>query len=157
MNKLEIVYRHKQELFFWRNHYYIFIPVVTDIKSRYSETISFILDTGAFLTVINRNTAIEQGIADFPVKHKNYPLGGFVGGTTADLVEVPQMIIGDRTINDVIVAIPSIPTTQNLLGLNVLEHFKYYVDTTDEHIYFADNNNYKIGKDFRSGEIQAVI
>ena len=34
-------------------------------------------------------------------------------------------------------------TDDNILGLNVLEHFKYLLDTATSEIFFADNDNYK--------------
>ena len=149
-------FRSKQKLLFEKAHYYIKIPIILDKSSRYNTVISFILDTGAFVTIINRRTAKSLKIDLLPVKVKDHPLGGFAGSTKVDLVEVPQLIIGDRTITNIIVAIPQIETTQNLLGLNVLEYFKFYIDTDDNYIYFQDSDTYKTEDKYRCGEVLSL-
>ena len=156
MIKFETVFRCKQELIFRKTHYYLRVPVIIDTESRYNKPISFIVDTGAFITIINKETAIKNKIDLLPIKLKDLELGGFVGGTKVDLVEVPQFIIGDRTITNVVVAIPQIDTTQNILGLNVLEYFNFHIDTDDNYIYFQDSNEYKIEDKYRCGEVLSL-
>ena len=157
MIDININFRSKQKLFFEKAHYYIEIPIILDKESRINKPISFIVDTGAFVTIINRRTAKSLEIDLLPVKTKDHPLGGFAGSTKVDLVEVPQLIIADRTITDIIVAIPQIETTQNLLGLNVLEFFNFYIDTDENYIYFQDSDTYKTEERYRCGEILSLI
>jgi len=153
MIEINLKFRNKQEVEFKKTHYYIKVPVILDPQSRFNEPISFIVDTGAFLTVINKRTAKRCKLDLLPVKTKDYQLGGFAGSTKVDLIKVPQFILGDRTITDVVVAIPQIETTQNILGLNVLEYFKFYIDTDENYIYFQDSDEYKIEDTYRCGEI----
>ena len=153
MIDINLKFRNKQELMFKKTHYYIEVSVILDSETRYNEPISFILDTGAFVTVINKRTAKRCKLDLLPVNVKDYQLGGFAGSTKVDLVEVPQFIVGDRTITDVVVAIPQIETTQNILGLNVLEYFKYYIDTDEDYIYFQDSDTYKIEDIYKCGEV----
>ena len=51
------------------------------------------------------------------------------------------------------VAVPHVYTDINILGLNVIELFKYYVDTENDMIYFADNPNPTIEEPLRCGKV----
>ena len=156
MININMTFRCKQELLFRKTHYYIKIPIILDKESRYNKPISLIVDTGAFVTIINKETANRYKLDLLPIKLRDHPLGGFAGSTKVDLVEVPQIIIGNRTISDVVVAIPQIETTQNILGLNILEYFKFYVDTDENYIYFQDSDTYKIEDIYRCGEVLSL-
>ena len=156
MIDINLKFRNRQKLLFDKAHYSLEVPIVLDKESRYNKSIFFILDTGAFVTIINNETANRYKIDLLPIKVKDHPLGGFAGSTKVNLVEVPQFIIGDRTIPDVVVAIPQIETTQNILGLNVLEYFKFYIDTDKNYIFFQDSDEYKIENMYRCGEILSL-
>ncbi|MCL2172008.1 MAG: hypothetical protein FWB71_07590, partial [Defluviitaleaceae bacterium] len=54
------------------------------------------------------------------------------------------------------VAVPHIDTPANILGLNVIDHFKFLVDTDEDKIYFADNPNPGIPDILRARRIYAV-
>ena len=75
-------------------------------------------------------------------------LSGYSGQCDAALFEVPGLVIGGKILEGVKVAIPKKSgkgeaRNLNILGLNVLEHFKYLLDSTNGKIYFAQNKNYK--------------
>ena len=54
------------------------------------------------------------------------------------------------------VAVPHAITDLNILGLNVIELFKYYVDTENDLIYFADNPNPTIEEPLRCGKVHIL-
>ena len=156
MIDINLKFRNKQKLLYEKAHYILEVPIVLDLESRYNNSIFFILDTGAFVTIINKRTAKSLKIDLLPIKVSDHPLGGFAGCTKVDLIEVPQLIIGDRTITDVIVAVPQIETTQNILGLNVLEYFRFYIDTDNNYIYFQDSDTNKTEDKYRCGEVLSL-
>ena len=101
-------------------------------------------DTGAYLSVVNRETAVAFGFHELPPIEKNVPVGGFAGSREVNLVEIPGIVLGGRRLINVRVAIPNGNTNDNILGLNVLEHFNYLVDTKNSLIYFSENDNYRL-------------
>ena len=64
MININMTFRSKQELSFRKTHYYLEIPIVLNIESRHNASIFFIVDTGAFITIINRRTAKRYKIED---------------------------------------------------------------------------------------------
>ncbi len=120
-------------------HFYIQIPIIREGTKR-DEYIDFILDTGAYITVISRRTAIKYKYDILPKDRVN--LHGFTGNELADLVEIPALKIMDKVMTNVKVLIPvDININQEVLGLNVLEYFNYYIDTKNDKIYFKENDN----------------
>jgi hypothetical protein len=73
-----------------------------------------------------------------------------------DIKEIPGVIIGGRRLEGVRVAVPHIKTDVNILGLNVIELFKYYVDTEDDMIYFAQNPTPSIPELLQCSKIHLV-
>ena len=148
-------YRCKQELFFEedKGQYYIEIPVIQNLGDYSNESVMFLLDTGAYITVLSENTAVALGFDKLPSVIDRFHLAGFAGACTASLKEIPGMIIGDRTLKGVKVAIPHEDTKYSILGMNVLEHFKFFVDTENTLIYFADNPKYKLPQEIKCAEV----
>jgi predicted aspartyl protease len=128
-------------------HYYLHIPAFFTLNSYANRRINFILDTGAYLTVISRHTAIRFGFDKLSPIHSDINLSGFAGTCKGDLIETPGLIIGGKILEGVRVAIPKATEGMNILGLNVLEYFNYLIDSTNSKIYFARNENYKIPKE----------
>ena len=120
-------------------HYHIHIPTFYDHESYTNRRIDFIFDTGAYITVITRNTAMSLGFLDSYTIETNVPLSGFSGECLADIKNIPGFVIGGRRLEGVKVAVPHSDTDMNILGLNVLEHFKYCIDTESDKVYFAPN------------------
>ena len=154
MDELQIKYRCRHNLVYGEDgHYYIDLRVIYSADLNLNERIRFLVDTGAYLTVINISTANELGHAVWKTLNASIPLSGFTGSTTASLKELPKLVIGDRSAIGVKVAIPHELTKHNILGLNVLEHFKFFVDTENMYVYFADNPVYKLPEDLKCTEI----
>ena len=104
------------------------------------ESFWFILDTGAFLTVISRIRAEQFGFDKLPKIASK--IKGFTGETPADFVRIPSLKIIDKLITDVPVLIPhKRDLEQNILGLNILEYFNYYIDTENDRMYLNLNPN----------------
>jgi hypothetical protein len=110
----------------------------------------FILNTGAYLSVIARGTAIDCGFDKLPKTATT--LFGFGGGIDVDYVRIPGLRILSRLHTDVPVLIPhdmyrTNPKTgerrqmPEVLGLNILEYYNYYIDTEIDRIYLAENPN----------------
>ena len=105
-------------------------------------TSTIMLDSGAYLTVISSDVAIEYGFDSLP--YKSVDLHGFTGSTPAKLITVPGLKIAGCVITQVNILVPidtSIKTV--VLGQNVLEYFNYKVDHDEGRIYFDKNPNPK--------------
>jgi len=137
-------------------HYHLLIPTFYDHNSPANAEIDFVFDTGAYLTVISRDTAYNFGFLDRFTIQPNVPINGFSGGCMADMKEIPGLIVGGRRLEGVKVAVPHIDTDMDILGLNVIEHFKYFVDTENDMIYFAENPNPEIPDLLKPCKIHAI-
>ena len=125
---------------------------ITDKKVSYygEKPVRLILDTGAYLTVISRGTAQLCYFDRLPKIATR--IFGFSGSIGADYVRIPGIVILGKVLQDVPVLIPHdlyrldeetgdkrrIP---EVLGLNILEYYNYYVDTENDRIYLNENPN----------------
>jgi predicted aspartyl protease len=138
-------------------HRHLELPLFFGKGSYSNERVDFIFDTGAYLTVLTQKTARLFGFDKITPIRPNIPLTGFAGShCTGDLVAIPGILIGGRILEDVKVAIPHVDTEDDILGLNVLEHFNYLIDTANDKIYFSDNVEYKAFVNLKCGRITAV-
>ena len=157
MGSLNFEYRDKVFLFYGEDaHYYIDLLVTYNPELNHSKKIRFMIDTGAYLTVINNFTANELEHTLWKSIISSIPLAGFTGRTTATLKEIPKIIIGGRTLIGAKVAIPHDDTKQNILGMNILEHFAFFMDTNNMSMYFADNLNYKLPEELRCVDVLSI-
>jgi len=127
------------------------------------EAIDFILDTGAYLSVISRSTAIRCGFDKLPKKTTD--LFGFGDAIAVDFVRIPGLIILGKTRTDIPVLIPhsmyrtnprtgEIKQMPEVLGLNVLEYYSYYIDTENDRLFLNDNPNPRFYSKFlESGQV----
>jgi len=150
-----ILYREEE------GHYYIPIPAFYAKESHANDTITFMLDTGAYLTVITPYTAEWFGFNKLTPINPDIILRGYAGECKAALVEIPGLVIGGKILDGVKVAIPKMTeqsgiNSVNILGLNVLEYFRYLIDSADCKMYFARNEDYKIPKELGCVNIRAV-
>ncbi|MCL2203175.1 MAG: retropepsin-like domain-containing protein [Defluviitaleaceae bacterium] len=110
--------------------------------------LQLIIDTGAHLTVLSRATAIMRGFHKLP-KIPTF-IHGYSGKEPADFVYIQGFKILGKVITHVPVLIPHAlhsidPETkekrqfQEVLGLNVLEYFNYYVCTEEDKLYMKWN------------------
>ena len=117
--------------------YYLTLSIFYEGGPAEGRDIKFILDTGAYLSVISRGTALLYGLDKLPKKATS--LFGFSGGISADFVRIPGIRILDEVRTDVPVLIPHDmyrfnPVTKEnkrmpeILGLNILEYYNYYQD-----------------------------
>ena len=121
-------------------HHYITIRAIYTGSDIDGTDIDFILDTGAFMTVISRDIAKEFGYDRLP--KVSAKIKGYSGEVPADFVRIPGLKVLDPLLTDVPVLIPhSNEHKQNVLGLNVLEYFNYYIDTENDKIYLGNNTN----------------
>ena len=107
--------------------------------------IPFVIDSGAYITVLTCPTARRIGL---PLTGKyTVNLTSFNkerGSDKAELVVVPKIMIGKHSVEDVQVLVPleDIDIAE-VLGENVLEYFNYTVDHGIDRVYFAKNPNPK--------------
>ena len=136
-------------------HRHLKIPVFYNTDENNNNSIDFILDTGAYLTVLTKRTAELFGFDKLLPLAVNVPLTGFAGyKVEGDLIEIPILLGGKRLIAKVVV--PYVHITNNILGLNVLEHFNYSIDNTNDKIYFSDNPVYKANNVLMCSNIWSV-
>jgi len=137
-------------------NYHIRVPMFYEYNSYSNDTVDFIFDTGAYITVINRFEAKLFGYDDSYTIQHNVPLAGFAGGCMTDIKSIPGIIIGNKRLEGVKVAVPHIDTDVNILGLNVIELFKFCVDTESDEIYFSQNPRPNIPEQLRIGKIHHI-
>jgi len=84
-------------------HYHLLVPVFHDFNSYSNDSVDFVFDTGAFLSVLTQDTAIRLGFENRFIVQKDIELSGFAGGCLADLKEIPGYFIIYR--NKIILAV----------------------------------------------------
>ncbi|MCL2189335.1 MAG: retroviral-like aspartic protease family protein [Defluviitaleaceae bacterium] len=120
-----------------KGHVYIDIPIIREGGTN-SDRINFMYDTGAYITVINREMYEWYGLNKFP--RRAATMGGYVGSTPGYIFQVPGMKIGKRLLLGVWAFTPkSKEIKQNLLGDNVIEYFRPLQDNQNDCFYFIDN------------------
>jgi len=138
-------------------HRHVLVPLFFDKDSYSNDTTDFVFDTGAYLTVLTKDTAKEFGFDMLTPIQRNIPLTGFANSKcTGDLIEIPGMLLGGKRLEDVRVAIPYIETEDDILGLNVLEYFNYLIDSGNDKVYFVDSPIYKPPKELGCGKVTTV-
>ena len=89
------------------NHYHLKVFTYYEIESTHGRRIDFIFDTGAFITVLTRQTAIDMGFGDDAYTiETNFKLNGISGFCLADIKEIPGFLIGISRLSGVKVAVP---------------------------------------------------
>ena len=124
-------------------HYYVTLRAIYNSSDNaYTEKIDFILDTGAFITVISRDIAELFGYDKLPKIPSK--IKGYTGEAPADFVRIPGLKVLNIELVDVPVLIPyNKELKQNILGLNVLEYFEYSIQTKKDKMYISLNTNPK--------------
>ena len=112
--------------------------------------LKLILDTGAYMTVLSRGTAIKHGFDKLPKTVTSFT--GFGGSVAVDFIRIPGLLILGRLRQDVPVLVPhdmyrvdektgKPKQMQEVLGLNVLEYYNYFVNTENDRLYLQENPN----------------
>jgi predicted aspartyl protease len=87
-------------------HYHLQVPAFYERGSYANCSIDFVFDTGAFITVVSRETAKRLKFLDTHTIMKDIQLDGFTGGCLADIKETPGFLIGGKFIDGAKVAVP---------------------------------------------------
>jgi len=120
-----------------KGHVYLSVQIVCE-GSTDEDKIDFLYDTGAYLTVINRNRYEWFGLHKLP--RKAVTIGGYNGSTDGYMFQIPGLKIGNRLLSGVWAFTPkSKDIKQNLLGDNIIEYFRPFQDNLYDCIYFIDN------------------
>ena len=117
--------------------------------------LNLILDTGAFITIINKKAAI---LNDYRViEGESCHIRGFSEkGLLCDLRLVPTVIFCGYEIKDVIIATPKADgiIVSEVLGMNILENFNFGFDLCKQEIYINKRNDFISNKPrYQSGEV----
>lgn len=126
---------------FERENGHMVIRVYVYVDDLNVSNVDMVLDTGAFVTVLSKETAIDAGL---PLgTGKPVSLRGFSyehDTIQGELIELPRIVVGKHFIYDVKVVIPleDIEVVE-VLGENVLEYMIYTVDHEKNVVYFKKN------------------
>jgi hypothetical protein len=140
---LTLTFNDKTKVEFTRDkgQVYLNIPIVCE-GSTDGDSIEFIYDTGAYITVINRERYENYGLDKLPRRETS--IGGYVGLAPGYVFQIPGLIIGNKLLSGVWAFTPiSMEIKQNLLGDNVIEYFRPFQDNLHSCLYFLDNPNPK--------------
>ena len=100
-------------------------------------------DTGAFITLINKDRAVLNRYAVF--EEKGCIISGFSEkGLVCDLRKIPTVIFCGFRIDDVLIATPhddDVRVTE-VLGMNILENFIFGVVIANEEIYMNSRSSF---------------
>jgi hypothetical protein len=135
--EVEITYSSKEDVEVSENKIHVGIASIG--KSHIPMTrFSLLLDTGAFITLISKERAEENGYKIY--EESGCIISGFSEkGLICDLRTIPTVVFCGFRIEDAVVATPhdnGIPITE-VLGMNVLENFSFGLDFTKSEIYMA--------------------
>jgi hypothetical protein len=117
-----------------------------------------LIETGAFITMLNKSTAEENC---YPITEaKGSAISGFSQqGLLCDLRTIPIMLFCGFTIKDVIVATPHCDnvTVSEVLGMNVLENFDIGLEQTNGEIYLNKRASFVSEKPkYKSGAVSLL-
>ena len=143
--------------------YYVTVNVIYEGSTKDGEEVKLILDTGAFMTVLSRGTAIKHGFDKLPKKAAS--ITGFGGTIPADVIRIPGVKLLNRLYMNVPILVPhemyrvdqktgKKKQMQEVLGLNILEYYNYYVDVGNDRLYLKENPNPKfLNEVLKSGDV----
>jgi len=120
-------------------HAYLELNIVCK-GSTESDTIRFIYDTGAYLTVLNKEVYEWFNLDN--LSRTEATIGGYNGTTPGYLFQIPGLKVGEKLLTGIWAFSPrSDEIKQNLLGDNVIEYFRPFQDNLNDCIYFLENPN----------------
>ena len=120
--------------------------------------LDLLIDTGAFITVINKKTADTNG---YPITNaRGCAISGFSQkNLLCDLRKIPVMVFCGFTIKDVVIATPHYDNiiVSEVLGMNVLENFTIDLEQTKCEIYLNKRASFVSEKPrYKSGAISLL-
>jgi len=121
-------------------HYKLFVTIYRDVGKMKKGVIDFIYDSGAFLTVINKERYETLGLSKLP-RIEHY-INGYTGKAEGFYFQLPLLHIAGEDLPYVWAFSPrSGELSQNLLGTNVIERFRVFQDNENNSFFFQKNNN----------------
>ncbi|MCL2225940.1 MAG: hypothetical protein FWB96_13310 [Defluviitaleaceae bacterium] len=153
MKEFSITYTHRESVEIEGSQ--IHVRLITIDNSRIpAKSLRLVLDTGAFISIINKDIADLNGYKIFA--EKACVIAGFSEkGLICDLRKIPSAIFCNHRIEDVIIATPHdrIPVTE-VLGTNILENFHLGIDFADEKIFTRKRGKFTSEKPkYQSGNV----
>ena len=113
------------------------IPIVCE-GSKDSDKILFIFDTGAYITIINRELYEWYKLDKLP--RTDATISSYSGKINGYAFQIPGLIIGQKLLTGVWAFSPiSRKARQNLIGNNVIDYFLPFLDNLNDCIYFPAN------------------
>jgi len=120
-----------------KGHVYLELPIICK-GSTDTDKILFVYDTGAYLTIINREIYEWYGLNTLP--RRETVVNGYIGTTPGYLFQIPSLKVGEKLLTGVWAFSPkSSDIKYNLLGDNVIEYFRPFQDNLNKCIYFIEN------------------
>ena len=120
--------------------YRLYTTIYRDTEKSKVGLIDFIYDSGAFLTVINKERYETLGLDRLP-RIEHY-INGYTGKAPGYYFQLPWIQLGGEDLPYVWAFSPkSGELSQNLLGTNVIERFRIFQDNETDCFFFIKNNN----------------
>jgi len=153
----KISYKNKTSLKIKDNQAFIDLYSI-DNSNTPAKKLTFLLDTGAFMTTLLKETAIDNGYKIHTPKA--FVIGGFGGGSVlCDLRVIPMLLFCNYKIKDAIIATPNadnIPINE-VVGMNILENFQIGVDFALRELYANSRGKFVSQKPkYQSGEVSLM-
>ena len=138
-----------------KGHFYVDILMVCE-GSADDAFISFLYDTGAWMTVLSRRHYEANNLNTLP--RQRFSMGGYGAGEDNSrkipgyVYKIPALKIGNKLLAEVWAFTPaSYDITENILGGNAIEYFCPFQDNNTDFFYFFDNPSPKPYKHEPSG------
>ena len=137
-----ISYSHKGQVDTIQNKLIVHVQSV-DYKNRNLPVVQhdLLIDTGAFITMLNKTSAEECG---YPIiDERGCAISGFSQqGLLCDVRKIPIIIFCGFIIKDVIITTPHDDhvIVSEVLGMNVLENFDFGLSQTNDELYLNKRN-----------------
>ena len=130
---------NKTKMEYWRTKGQVFLSVqIVCEDSSETDKVDFIYDTGAYLTVINREVYEWFNLNKLPRQEAS--MGGYISSAEGYVFQIPALVVGGRLLSGVWAFTPkSKDIKQNLLGDNVIEYFRPLQDNQEDCFYFVPN------------------
>ncbi|MDR2168281.1 MAG: hypothetical protein LBE35_10620 [Clostridiales bacterium] len=140
--RIESIYTHRDSIRLASGQ--IFARLVSvDGSRKPAKTLLLIVDTGAFITVINKEKAEESGYKI--IEERGLNIRGFSEkGLVCDLRVIPEAVFCGFRIKDVLVATPHDDGVKvsEVLGMNILENFSFGFDLNESEIYLSARGDF---------------